>query len=464
MPTIKNKRQMVDEAEALARSFGCVFYKGSLYIPADYETLDWNPAPAPDRTMWRQLDKELLMRVARTQFDTVFSNEADVEQFRFMVEQAATQQKQASSLLLIRTDLGLRELGNDGVLRKPVGKFVPNLIPVMLNRDASLHQRVMDVLTEWLDSEEEALSLLRHLATSLAPGWSAVRYVLLLGDGRNGKSVLMQMMQELFGRNNVSHVSRQDISNGSPVVTELNGKLLNIIFDGVAIFLRDSGHEKSLVAGEEVGVRMLYRSSLTPVQTNALFIEGLNREPKSSDKSSALQERLVRFWFKNTYEDDLVFKEEMLSEEILGALLALLIENYVRKEDKSVMLASTSESKRLKLEHMTSNSLAMQYLEYLIETDNPNLLIGKPLSELTEEFRRWRLKDGDMSVWTRDGVRAQFKTVMEFKRKSARVNGAVMKIVVVDAFKKQALELIDGLTKQEEVISELVGEGEVQQE
>jgi phage/plasmid-associated DNA primase len=458
MPTIKNKRQMADEAEALALSFFCEFYKEVLYLPADYLTGEWSTPPPPERRMWRPMDKTLLMQVARTQFGTVFSSDTDVEQFRFMVQQASNVTQVTSASLLLTTDDGLRVLREDGELYVPDGSFVPNIIPVRLNTDSAAKEEVLSVITEWLGSEQEALSLLRHLATGLAPGWSAVKYVLLLGDGRNGKSVMMQMMMNLFGRYNVSGVSRQNISEGSPVVAELNGKLLNIIYDGVAVYLKDSGHEKSLVAGEEVGVRMLYRSSLTPVQTNALFIEGLNREPKSSDKSSALQERLVRFWFKNTYDDDLVFRERMLSEQLLGALLSLLLDNYVRKEDKAVMLSPTEESKLLKLEHMTSNSLAMQYIEHLVETGHPEDLIGKSLTDLTDEFRRWRLKDGDLTVWTKDGVRTQFKTVLEFKRKSARAGTKVIKVVVVDAFKKHALELVEGLSEEEETKDVLVGE------
>lgn len=450
MPTVKTKRQMSDEAETLAQSFKMVFYKNKLYLPADAGTGSWATAPEPGQTVWLPLTKELLTRVARQQFGTVFSTPTDLDAFEYMVEQAAEPYEGEVRTVLVRTENGVLELREDGLLYAPTGGFVPNLIPVLLNEDPDAKAEVMQILTNWLNSEEEAKALLRNLATTLAPGWSAVRYVLLLGDGRNGKSVLMQMMHDLFGRDNVSNVSRQNISEGSPVVTELNGSLLNIIFDGVAVYLKDSGHEKSLIAGEEIGVRLLYRSSLTRVQTNALFLEGLNREPKSSDKSSALQERLIRFWFKNTYEDDLVFKDRMLSEQMLGALLSLLIDNYVKREDKAVMLAPTSESKALKLEHMTSNSLALQFIEHLIETGDPMDLIGESLTELTEQFRKWRLKDGDMSAWTKDGVRTQFKPVVNFTRKSVRSAGTVKKSVVVEGFKKTALELIASHQEKED--------------
>lgn len=449
MPIIKTRRQLADEAETLAQSFGCVLYKDTLYLPADADTLAWDRKPDPVQRVWLPLRDGRLQQVARLQFGTLFASPNDLEAFEYMAKQSSVEHTGPCDSLLLRTADGLRELREDGKLYEPRDVFIPNILPIILNEDPDDKARVRAVLEDWLQSEEEATALLRHLATALAPGWSAVKYVLLLGDGRNGKSVLMSMMQALFGSENTSGVSRQNISDASPVVAELNGKLLNIIFDGVAVYLKDSGHEKSLVAGEEIGVRMLYRSVMTKVQTNALFIEGLNKEPKSSDKSSALQERLVRFWFKNTYEDDLVFKEEMLNERTLGALLSLLLDNYVTKEEKAVMLAPTQESKSLKIEHMTANSMAMQFLEHQIETDDPDDLIGMTIQELTDAFRRWRAKDGDIGVWTKDNVRSQFKTVLEFGRKSVRQGGKVIKVVTVVGFKKEARELIDNLTEKE---------------
>ena len=86
----------------------------------------------------------------------------------------------------------------------------------MLNEDVADKDRVFGVITEWLDSEEEAHSLLHHLATALAPGWSAVKYVLLLGEGRNGKSLLMKMLHQMIGWDNVSSVTRQNDRRAEP--------------------------------------------------------------------------------------------------------------------------------------------------------------------------------------------------------------------------------------------------------
>jgi phage/plasmid-associated DNA primase len=287
-----------------------------------------------------------------------------------------------------------------------------------------------------------------------------VKYVLLLGDGRNGKSVFLSMLEGVFGQENRSSVSRLEISEKSPVVTELLGSLVNIVYDGVAAYLKDSGNEKSLIAGEPIGVRKLYSSELTRVQTNALFIEGLNKEPKSSDKSSALQARLVRFWFPNSYPDDLAFRDRMLSEDMLGALLSLLIDHYVRKQDKAVMLAPTRASLQLQLEHMHTNSLALQFLTYLERTDplGSECLIGDDTSELASRFQSWRVREGDMAVWSEPDIFELFRPVVTTERRSKRTGGKVRKVRTITGFKTSAAQLLASSREESDDTAAVVDE------
>src|SRR5690606_9082709 len=146
------------------------------------------------------LSREDVRRQAATQFDTLFSSEAELSSFEFMVAQNCHHHRQDSSRLLVKTREGLRELREDGELYEVTGEFRPNTLVPMLNTDEGDKARVFNVIAEWLNSEEEAHSLLRHLATALAPGWSAVKYILLLGRGRNGKSILLEMLTSIFGR------------------------------------------------------------------------------------------------------------------------------------------------------------------------------------------------------------------------------------------------------------------------
>ena len=200
---LKSKAKLAEEAFKLAAGFNLVRYRSITYIPADFETRIASEPPEIDRTIWLPLNRDKIQRLAAMQFETLFGSDAELRNFDFMVAQNSNQIDKAVVSLLVRTKDGLMELNERGELEPATGEFRPNCLVPMLNEDPAEKQRVFDVFTEWLDSEEEAESLLRHLATCLAPGWSAVKYVLLLGGGRNGKGTLLKMLQGLFGMDNI---------------------------------------------------------------------------------------------------------------------------------------------------------------------------------------------------------------------------------------------------------------------
>ena len=447
MLELKTKKELAQEAFKLAQGLSLVRYRSITYIPADYETRETSVPPGPDRTIWLPLTRETIRRLAAAQFDTLFGSDSELSAFDFMVAQSAIQMDKAVSSLLVCTGDGLMELDETGALVPSTGEFRPNSLVPTLNRNPADMARVLGVISGWLDSDEEAESLLRHLATSLSPGWSAVKYVLLLGEGRNGKSLMLKMLQAMFGSENCSNVTRQAISEQSAVVTELNGKLLNIVYDGRAEYLKDSGTEKSLVAGEPVPIRRLYESTATTVQTNALFIEGLNREPKTHDKSSALQKRLVRFQFPNVYALDHKFERSMLTQESLGALLALLVDHYVTEDDLADKLAPTQKAIELQLEQMYVNSIGLQFLKYIEEHDplHTDGLIGSPMSDLVQKFHAWRLKENDLGTWAEPDVQALFQPLLNTERKTARIDGQPRKVRVVTSFKLEAAAFIESM-------------------
>src|SRR5690606_31377861 len=180
-------------------------------------------------------------------------------------------------------------------------------------------------------------------------------------------------LTRLFGTENLSSVSRQEMAARRATIAALNGKLLNVIFDGEMAYIKDSAAEKTLIAGEPLDIELKYENLPTTVQTNALFIEALNQEPKARDKSSALQKRLIRFRFPKVFEIDKDFERTMTSERSLGALLSLLIDHYVQEHEIADKLKPVAGSLALQVEQMWINSPVLQYLQHLQETDLPAL-------------------------------------------------------------------------------------------
>lgn len=444
---LKAKQQQASAAKTLADSYELVQHGTITYIPAHWETEDVTVTPSIQDRIWVPLTQDDKLQLGNASSNILFSSDREFANFNFMVEQYAEKVTDKTTEVFVRTEHGLAVLDSTGALVPPDGKFRPNCLKPVVNTDQADKDEVFKVIAGWLDSEEEAHSLLFHLATCLAPGWSAVKYVLLLGDGRNGKSVLLSMLSDLFGGENVSNVTRQHMAEQLPVCVELNGKLLNVVFDGRMDYVKDSGLEKTLIAGEPGYIRLLFKSGLTRVQTNALFIEALNKEPKTRDKSSALQKRLVRFWFPNVYPRNIDFERHMRSPKMLGAFLSLLLDHYVREGEVVEKLMPTQGAMSLQVDQMWANSPALQFVsQYVSDPGRANVnFVGMDLDPLVNAFMAWRTEEGYIEYSRADAVNL-FKECFELGWKSAREAGKQIKKRTIASLKPETQTLLDQLT------------------
>ena len=454
MLTNRTKKELTQLANDMASGYAIVKCNHTLYLPVNFRTLDIDQNLPPEERVWIPLTMPQVLDLAQQTNKVMFYSDGEKSSFYGMVEQAAKPAYAVPGTVLLVKDDALVELRPDGALHEPTYEFCPNYISTPINDDPDAKAAVRATIVEWLDdNEEDAESLLSHIATMLAPHWSAVKYVLLIGEGRNGKSVLMKMILGLIGMHNISHVTRQDMSASKSTCLDLQGRLANIVFDGPASYLKDSGPEKSLIAGEVTPIRKLYSSLTTPVQTNALFIEGLNREPKTGDKSLALQKRLVRFPFTRTYELDFRFEMQMLSPEVLGAFLALLLEHYVKQSEVHTKLKPTVTATNLQLEQMHTNSLPFQFVSWFDENDALGVegLIGEMIPDVAAKFKTWRLVEmGDINVWNDKDVEAMLTPLFRTERKSKRINGKVRKVRAITGFQQQLAQFVTYLRGEEE--------------
>ena len=451
MLELSSKATLARAARTVAESYELVQHGSHTFIPCHWLTEAIGPLPAAER-IWQPLTRNDKRRLANQTQNILFATDSELTNFDLMLRQFAIEDESVIQHLLVRTEDGLKMLDETGTLVEPTGQFCPNVLKPVLNTEEATKAEVFDVIKGWLNSEEEAHSLLHHLATALCPGWSAVKYVLLIGDGRNGKSVLLSMLQDLFGASNVSNVTRQQIAERLPVCVELNNKLLNIVFDGEMTYIKDSSMEKTLIAGEPGSVRLLYENGNTRVLTNALFLEALNSEPKTRDKSGALQKRLSRFWFPNTYPIDMAFEKRMRSDELLGAFLSLLLDHFVTKYELADKLKQTSGSSALQVEQNLLNSPLHQFVSYLVSSDaswNDRLRQPVMVDPLVDSFMAWRVNEGFTEFSTAD-VKRLFKEGFSTDWKTVREAGKVVKKQRLLEPKPEILALLNQLKGADE--------------
>jgi len=351
-------------AAMLPAAKGLVKHGHDIYQSVHWEDELHNATIPAEERIWKKLNLSAEggdIRAFVEEYGYHFQNAESYKNFLFQLRGRLLEAPGSPDTVLIKADT-LLQLGVDGKLVLPDGEFKKNYIRVPLNEDPEVIREVFDVFTDWLGSDVVAHSLLHHLATALAPAWTPVKYVILIGEGSNGKSILLTMLEKLFGKENVSRASRQAISAGRPLIAGLNHSLINIVGDGSAERITDSSNEKALTAGEPIWIEKKFENDPIEIQTNALFIEALNREPNNREDSYAMDRRLVRFAFNKRYAANESFRRRMLSDEVLGALLMLLIEHYVLPSEAAEKLVQTQESLSLQAEHKLHSSRVLQFL------------------------------------------------------------------------------------------------------
>lgn len=167
--------------------------------------------------------------------------------------------------------------------------------------------------------EPESQRVLREfIGYCLMKGHEMEKMLLLYGDGLNGKSVTLEIIEYLLGSMNVSYLSLSDLTNDDVKRANIEGKKLNIS--------HESGKEvnpnvlKQLTSGERVLIKHLY---VDPRETNdyGKFIAAFNQLPKAENTFGFFR-RLIILPYEVTIPKEEIDRQlpQKLKAEISGIL------------------------------------------------------------------------------------------------------------------------------------------------
>jgi len=146
------------------------------------------------------------------------------------------------------------------------------------------------------------------------------KILLLYGEGRNGKSTLLNVLTRFLGTKNVSAKELHALCSGKFETSSLFGKLANVASDISNVTIKESGILKNLTGGDlGTDAQFKFKDSFT-FRNYAKLIFSANRIPQSKDGSYAYYSRWILINFPNTFEgknknphliDELTTKEEL---------------------------------------------------------------------------------------------------------------------------------------------------------
>lgn len=148
-------------------------------------------------------------------------------------------------------------------------------------------------LNEVMPEKEARDVLAEYIGWLFIPGLKLEKILFLYGSGCNGKSVFVEIVEALVGKDNISHESLSDLCGeyGANSRANLVGKLLNTCSD-VAPNAFAGDLFKRLASQEPISAKILYKDVIT-TDEYARMLFCLNELPKTNDASNGFYRRFL---------------------------------------------------------------------------------------------------------------------------------------------------------------------------
>lgn len=193
--------------------------------------------------------------------------------------------------------------------------------------------------------EQERRTLFEWAGFCLETGYPINRFLILHGNGRNGKSIYLRLLREFLSEDNVSGAQLDTIAGGQFGVAALEDSLLNIDAESADTRLgpAELNTIKAMTGGD---IRQAERKFEEPfdLQNTSKLAFAANNPPRFEEETDAIADRLLAiefpFRFKKNHEDDPDadkeardpddLLEEMTTEEELSGFLNKALEGLQR--------------------------------------------------------------------------------------------------------------------------------------
>jgi putative DNA primase/helicase len=206
----------------------------------------------------------------------------------------------------------------------------------------------------------------------------------MLGEGRNGKSTVLSILETIVGDKNRTAIPIEMLSN-KHYVANLYGKLVNISVETNTNTEVHDATFKQITSGDSIDADRKYGHPFT-FRPFCKLIYALNNMPRVSDKTDSYFERLIILKFNRQFKDgseNKNLKNELLQE--IDGIFMWCLEGYYRLMANG-KFSTCEEIQKEVFVHRMENNNVMLFMEDECEMD-PKGWVSK--KELYEVYAKW---------------------------------------------------------------------------
>ena len=308
-------------------------------------------------------------------------------------------------------DRRARDLINvrNGMLDWRAGKLLPHdpkylsliQIPVDWNPEAK-SEKLDEFFRTVLPGDALALAeeFSGHL---LVPDTSFAKCLVLVGEGGNGKSTFLKLVEALVGKENISYYSLHSIVEDRFTAAGLLGKLANFHDELEQRALENTGAFKQIVAGDPIKAEEKNKAPFS-FRPFCRLLFATNQMPRATDRSQAYFDRLLFLEFKNrirTSTTEILDYGTVLAETtgVLSAFLVQAVVGLRRLTERRRFSPPASSVEAIEDYRRDCNS-AYDFLRESCRFDDPNGWIAKNV--LYDRYRAWSEDEGRKAMSARE--------------------------------------------------------------
>lgn len=240
------------------------------------------------------------------------------------------------------------------------------------------------------DANDKTQALLEMMGYTLMAHCAHERFIILVGSGANGKSVLLSVLEELCGSVNVAGVQPSQFDNKFQRA-HLHGKLANIVTEIEQGEVIADAALKGIVSGEPTTVEHKHKDPFM-MRPFATCWFGTNHMPHTRDFSDALFRRALVVSFNNVFKPeydncDPHLKDKLLAE--LPGILNMALNAYTKALDKGFTMPASSEDAR-KEWRLEADQVAQFVEDECIRCDVSQVKVADAFSQ----YQTWASENG----------------------------------------------------------------------
>jgi putative DNA primase/helicase len=248
----------------------------------------------------------------------------------------------------------------------------------------------IETLNQIFEGDQTKIQLIQeYFGLSLTTDTKFEKALFCIGDGANGKSVTLYILQQILGSDNYSAIPLEKFDN-THYLAELFGALANITIETNAKSSVYDSTFKAIISGDVISADAKFKAPIK-FRPHCKLIIALNNMPRVDDKTSSFFRRLLILRFPRIFkeeEQNKNLKYDLLEE--LDGIFNWCLQGYKRLKERGYFAIT--------------DDMQSEVDEYRKENNNVLVFVGDqcfispeysiPKDELYQSYSSWSKEHG----------------------------------------------------------------------